>query len=386
MDKQKAEELIKKYLDNTCTREEKLLVEKWYNQLTDHQEDVPEITDWDAVGERIYKNLPGNPRGNTRTMFIRIVAAASIILCLSFGGYFLLHESPVQQIAKIQKNDIAPGGNKAILTLVGGRQIVLTGAKNGLVATQGNMAAQKTGNGQIAYVVSKSEIENSKSEIQYNTLTTPKGGQSWLTLADGTRVLLNADTKLTYPTAFTGKTREVTLTGEAYFEVAHNDKQPFRVITKEQIVQDIGTHFNINAYDDEPVIRTTLLEGSVNVSISNSPSPLERAEVRLKPGQQAQVKIAEINPKIGVISDIDTEAVVAWKNGYFMFDSENIQSIMRKVSRWYNVTIEYQGDIPQQAYSGNMSRFENVSQVLEMLEKTRTVHFKIENRRITVMK
>ena len=337
MDTQKAQELLAKQQQGTLTPEERAILDSWYIQLAKSEGDVPQADlakKQEAVYDRISKTLN---TGKTIRLWPRIAVAASGCYCYyqQAATSCSKPKQPQQQIAQNQKRDIAPGGNKAILTLANGQKIVLTGAKNGLVAMQGNMAVQKTVDGKLIYQPgANSDSQNSAAALSYNTLTIPKGGQSWLTLADGTRVLLNADTKLTYPTAFTGKTREVTLNGEAYFEVAHNDKQPFKVITKGQIVQDIGTHFNINAYDDEPAVRTTLLEGSVKVT-HNAQSEI------LKPGQQAVLKADALQ-----VSEVNTEAAIAWKNGYFMFDSENIQSIMRKVSRWYNVTIEYQGDIP----------------------------------------
>jgi transmembrane sensor len=259
--------------------------------------------------------------------------------------------------------------------LADGKRIILTGAKNGTIAKDHNAIINKTADGQLVYQSDDKETASSKRPAE-NLLQTPRGGEYHLILADGTNVWLNAASSIRYPTAFTGNDRRVEVTGEAYFEVAHNAAKPFRVTSKGQTVEVLGTHFNINAYDDEPGIKTTLLEGSVKVSNKDQ-------KAILKPGQQAIVQ--SINNSI-IIKNANTEEVVAWKNGYFLFDGEKIESIMRKVSRWYDVDVQYEQTMPDVAFGGSISRFENVSQLLEVLQRTGSVHFKIEGRRLTVMK
>ncbi|TZF81550.1 FecR family protein [Pedobacter sp. BS3] len=333
--------------------------------------------------------------------------AAAVILVCAIGLYFWKYPGSKQPLVVNQKNDIAPGGNKAILTLADGRKISLTDVKDGELAQQSGIRVTKTADGQLVYHVADA---SSAVPLAYNTLSTPQGGQYQVVLPDGTRVWLNAASSLTYPTTFSGNERLVTLTGEGYFEVAkaplipQRGKQhalssrlagrgeawvPFIVMAEGQRVEVLGTHFNINAYPDEEVIKTTLLEGSVKVSKPNSAALLD-AGVKLHPGQQAV--LSQVSPTaITVNNDINIEEAVAWKNGYFMFINEPVQSIMRKISRWYNVEIVYQDNLKDKALWGTVSRFKNVSEVLKMLELTGVVHFKIETqyngeRRIIVMK
>ncbi|MEO9145512.1 MAG: FecR domain-containing protein [Ginsengibacter sp.] len=286
--------------------------------------------------------------------------AASVLLILSVGYLFLVKQNK-QQIAKIATqekpiHDIAPGGNRATLTLGNGNTINLDSAQNGSLAIQGNTQVVKLNDGQLAY----QNENNSSATVQYNTITTPRGGQYQLTLADGSQVWLNAASSITFPTSFVGDTREVKITGEAYFEVAHNANMPFHVKVGNITVQVLGTHFNINAYEDEGVIKTTLLEGSVKVSEG-------KENVMIEPGEQAQIK----NPsdKIIVKKDVDMEEVVAWKNGLFQFDNTNIQDIMRKISRWYDVEVVFEGDIPNTRFNGKIYRNVNASMVFKILEE-----------------
>jgi len=306
--------------------------------------------------------------------------AAAVLLFLSVGTYFIFRKPSTNPgiVSQSQvKNDIAPGGNKAILILSNGKQIILSGAKNSKLAQQGRTNILKTADGQVVYHTANGPTE--PAAIVYNTMKTPMGGQYDLMLADGTKVWLNAASSITYPVEFTGNERKVNITGEAYFEVAHNAAKPFRVSANGQTVEVLGTHFDMNAYADEPTLKTTLFEGSIRIDLNGQ-------SAMLKPGQQAQIKNNSSSPDIVVTSNINTEEVIAWKNGYFFFYGENIESIMRKVSRWYNVDIAYEKSISDEAFGGSISRFENVSQLLDVLQRTGSVHFKVEGRRITVMK
>jgi transmembrane sensor len=193
-------------------------------------------------------------------------------------------------------------------------------------------------------------------------------------LPDGSKVWLNSASTLRFPALFSGNTREVELNGEAYFDVAKNPNKPFKVITKDQIVEVLGTQFNINSYSDEETFKTTLIEGSVKIIYKDR-------VVLLSPGQQFQPSM-----KSSKVIEADTEEVTAWKNGYFLFKDEDIQSIMRKVSRWYNVDVNYSGNIPDVGFGGNISRSKDINEVLNVLQLTNAVHFKVEGRRITVMR
>jgi transmembrane sensor len=306
----------------------------------------------------------------------RIAVAASIVVCLSAAAFFILHKAPIhQQIVRNEplKNDLAPGGNKAILTLSSGQQIVLTGARNGKLAQQGDAAITKTADGQIVY---RKADRSAAAEVSYNTTTTPRGGQFQIVLADGTKVWLNAASSITYPTVFTGTDRQVQITGEAYFEVAHNAAKPFRVKSNGQTVEVLGTHFNINAYKDEPVVTTTLFEGSVKINKGT-------ASALLKPGQQALVTEKENNPNIKITDNVDLDQALAWKNGKFYFTNTGIEEVMRQVARWYDVDIEYKGKVPNMRLSGSCYRDLTASKALAILEYT-GINFKIEGRKIIV--
>ncbi|SDS33672.1 FecR family protein [Mucilaginibacter mallensis] len=332
---------------------------------------VNSITDADLLAKienRIDKYEKPNTIVTLFSTWGKIAAAASILLFISIGGYFLWHkQAPGKQIVHNQPlhNDIAPGGNKAILILASGKQIVLTGAKNGTLAKQGAITISKTSNGQVVYTDASTAAQNT-AFISYNSIETPRGGQYHLTLADGTNVWLNAASSIKYPTAFTGNERRVEITGEAYFEVKHDAAKPFRVICNGQIVEDLGTHFNINAYSDESAVKTTLLEGSVAVT------SVGKNKI-LKPGEQAQLENGDIH-----LANVDVDEMVAWKNGLFDFKDANIGIVMRQLARWYDVDVEYEGKIPDILFTGKLHRDINAAQILDMLSYFK-VHFKIEN-------
>jgi transmembrane sensor len=379
MKKHEAKSLINKYSKGETTPEENAMVEQAFLNDLRGSDHIPSRERIEATDQRITANLMSHigvqpAEAKTIRLWPRIAAAASILLFLSFGTYFLLHKkNSVQPFVISRAKDIAPGGNKAILTLANGQKIILNSVGNGLLAEQGNSAINKTADGQVVYAVSGSE--NTASEIQYNLLTIPRGGEyQALVLPDGSKVWLNSASSLRYPIAFTGNERKVELTGEAYFEVAHNAAKPFRVTSNGQTVEVLGTHFNINAYDDEPAIKTTLLEGKVKVTATAN------NEVRiLQPGQQSA-----LNSRLFDVTPVETDEAVAWKNGQFMFENDNIQYIMRSISRWYNVTVEYSGAIPGDSFGGGISRFKNVSEVLNVLQLTGKVHFEMEGRKIIV--
>ena len=310
-----------------------------------------------------------------RYLWPRVAAAASVLLLLSVGAYFLNKKKQTLSLtAKNQTQDIAPGGNKATLTLANGQKIVLDNEKNGIIANQGNAAVNKKADGQLVYDAAPASSSKEVAEA-YDTLTTPRSGIYHITLADGSIVWLNTATSIRYPAAFTGKYRTVELLyGEACFEVKHNARNPFLVIAASQTIEDIGTYFNVNAYKDEPSVNTTLLEGSINISKG-------KQSVILKPGQQARLNENQIK----IINQVDVEEVIAWKNGDFIFN-ENIESIMRKISKWYDVEIIYQKKPdPTLIFWGEISRKKNISAVLTVIERTNNVHFKLEGRRVIVM-
>lgn len=378
MDEQKINALANKLINGTISEQELHELEAWYNTIENLEQEVNSDIDQATMGKRIFEmiaikaNLKSYPKRKI-VLWPRVAAAASIILCLSFGGYYLLRKQPPQQIAQKQLNDIAPGGNKAILTLSNGQKISLTDARNGNIAQQHGTQIRKAQNGQIVYLAnSLSANGDNSTEMAYNTISTPRGGQWRLSLPDGSRVWLNAASSITFPTTFTGTNRTVKITGEAYFEIAHNATKPFIVTTKSQTIQDIGTHFNINAYDDESSIRTTLVEGSIKVSnITGS--------AILIPGQQSIVQ----NENKIVVKRADIDEAIAWKSGRFHFDHSDIPTIMREFSRWYNVDIEYKGNVPSGSFTGNIDRNSNASVALQILSIA-GVHFQIQDKKIIV--
>ncbi|MEN0052670.1 MAG: FecR domain-containing protein [Mucilaginibacter sp.] len=372
MDKQQIKALLLKYESGTCTEEEKALLETWF--LRQQADELPSSSEIDEDLDEVWENLSRSNRKPSRLIhWPRIAAAASIILCLAVGGYFMLQkQQPVQQVAQNQSNDILPGSNKAVLTLANGKKINLSDAGNGKLAQQQGISISKSGNGQITYTVS--DNKDAGNTVAYNTIETPVGGQYQVKLPDGTRVWLNAASTLRYPVFFMGKTREVQLAGEAYFEVAHNKKIPFRVINARQTIEVLGTHFNVMSYPEEDAIETTLLEGSIKI---NSGTQVKI----ISPGQQAQVTSSGMN----IADDADLDAVVAWKNGKIQFADAKIETIMRMLARWYNIDVQYSGTLVNTSFGGSVSRSKNLSEVLKVLQATGDVHFKIEGRRVTVM-
>jgi ferric-dicitrate binding protein FerR (iron transport regulator) len=303
--------------------------------------------------------------------WLRVAAAAVLILLLGGAAFYRIHTSAQKDLAAAPPPtapEIAPGHNGAILTLANGSKLVLDSLKKGKLATQGATDVLLD-NDQLTYQVQ----HPAGAEISYNTLTVPRGHEFQLVLPDGTKVWLNAASSLRYPTVFAGAERRVEVTGEVYFEVAHNAAHPFIVKKGETEIKVLGTHFNINAYDEENSLNVTLLEGSVQVSNG-------AGHVVIKPGQQAQV-----SKSISVADNVDLEEVVAWKDGKFQFgETADIQTVMRHIANWYDVDVEYKGAITNHI-GGTMSRNVNLSQVLKMLETTGVVRFSVKGRNIAVM-
>lgn len=312
--------------------------------------------------------------GKVRKMIWRRVAVAvAILIVLGGAGYFLLNQNRQDaQIVKVgdkkYKEDVlAPTENKATLRLPNGQIVVLDTIQNGAVIAQGN----KIADGELVYTNTK--------KVLILTLNVPRGSKPMkLTLADQTQVWLNAGSSITYPTAFVGNKREVTMTGEVYFEVERNEALPFTVRIDKQVIQVLGTHFNVNAYDDELMTRTTLLEGSIRIT---STSNAGKTEV-IKPGQQAQITAAG---DLRIANNVDTEEVMAWKNGLFRFKGMSMEAIMRQLSRWYDVEIVYKAKIPDYGFNARISRDEPVSEMLKILELTELVHFEIEGKKVIVL-
>jgi transmembrane sensor len=302
---------------------------------------------------------------------LRWAAAAVVFVVFSFTTYISLTKKREHVFA----TDVLPGKNKAVLTLADGKKISLSDAMNGDIAKEAGFSITKTADGQLVYNVAESKnIEDTR----LNTISTPNGGEWQIRLPDGSIVWLNAASSIQYSLNIgTAKQRVVKLDGEAYFEVAKNKEHPFIVETDKQSVEVLGTHFNINSYHDEIVTKTTLLEGSVSVSHN-----ITNQNEILKPGEQSIVSVSGIDVK-----SVDVDEAIAWKNGYFMFNNEKQESILRKVARWYNVEIEYADPAAKDVmYYGTVSRFEKISKVLTKFEQTGEVRFDIKGNKVIVYK
>ncbi|HTI11010.1 MAG TPA: FecR domain-containing protein [Puia sp.] len=327
----------------------------------------------------------------------RWLAAAAVLILLGTGAWFFQQRANKRlPLAKAPsfKNDVAPGTNGAILQLADGSKITLDSAGKDMVIQQGNTQVIRQGNGGVAYQLASqgpssqgpssqeppsqgqaSPGQEKSPAVMRNTLSTGKGKQFQVTLPDGTKVWLNSSSSLSYPTSFTGGQRQVEMTGEAYFEVAHDAKKPFIVKADKEDITVLGTNFNINAYADEPALKATLLEGSVRVSNTSG-------KVLITPGQQASV--LHNTTRISTVS-VNVEDVIAWKNGYFNFDNVDLQTVMRQLARWYDVEVKYSGPVPSWGdFKGEIGRNLSLAQVLKILGQTR-VHFRIEeDKRIVI--
>jgi transmembrane sensor len=379
-------QIIQKYNKGTATNEEIEFLENYYNafELNDDLVTNENEADYQDVKQSIKNKIDQriahqdtSKTINIRSWWLKYAAVAVILISTSIGLYFIVKpgNKKNQQINAAQL--ILPGGNKAMLTLSNGTRILLDDARNGKIANQSNVSITKTNGNQIVYAVASGSNSAGDQQEAYhlqNTISTPNGGQYALVLPDGTKVMLNAASSLTYPASFHGKERLVQLDGEAYFEVAKNKDMPFKVKSGTQTVEVLGTHFNINAYPDEASIKTTLLEGSVKIS-SGTNSTL------IVPGQQAAVSTRGAAGILKYAVDVDKET--AWKNGLFEFQNDDLKSIMRQVARWYDVKVIYADNLSNEKFIGEISRTSNLSDVFKILELN-NVHFEVEGKTVTV--
>jgi transmembrane sensor len=302
--------------------------------------------------------------------------AAAIILLFGASTYlYINHQKEEPSVTKANpvpvQNDLAPGGNRATLTLADGSKILLDSAADGTIASEMNATIRKQG----GHIIYDAQAQNAKLPVTaMNTMSTPRGGQYQLTLPDGSQAWLNAESSITYPTAFTGSERRVSVSGEVYFEVAKNKQKPFRVDIGTGTIEVLGTHFNVNTYKEEPTENITLLEGSVRIKTVHT-------SLTLKPGQQGRWNPDQEKLSLAVLPDV--EQVMAWKSGLFHFNNTTIEEIMRQVARWYDVEVVYEGTI-RQTFNGKIPRNVNVSDLFKILESTGWVHFRIDGRKITV--
>ncbi len=368
-------QLAEKYKAGLCTAEEVEQIKAWYDDFEENGYPLPPAEEIDrasleaavqaikvvAEQQNSSINVPRRealitPMRKTYRSTIRYAAAVALLICAFIGAYRYLKPQKLQPLlSQATKKDFAPGSNKAVLTLSNGKQIILNNARNGNLARQGSTAIHKSNNGLVAYYIGSGNYSAGiHVPDSFNTVTTPRGGEYQIILPDGTKVWLNSVSSIRFPVAFNGNRREVETTGEVYFEVAKDKRKPFIVTSGDQKVTVLGTHFNIMAYPDEDHMVTTLLEGSVKVTRGNQSK-------MIKPGEQALV-----NDGIKVVN-ADINDAVAWKNGVTSFNDADIKTIMRKVSRWYDVDVEYQGAVPDRLFTGALSRQSNLSALLKIL-------------------
>lgn len=374
-----AEELLNKYVQGTCSEEESAMLESWHLKDLSESKNTPSKETILLVNERMrfilsaYTDHPKLHR--TQRLWPRLAYVASVLIMISLITYIYVDHSANNEPSvlnhKNRSSDISPGSDKAMLTLSDGKKILLDNTSHGLLAKEDKVNIHSAIQGTLTY----SKLKRTDSRTYSHVLETPKGGRYQVDLSDGTKVWLNASSSLIYPTVFEGKERYVQLTGEAYFEVAKDKNRPFKVKSGRQVIEVLGTHFNVFAYPDEKKIQTVLLEGSIKISKGN--------KVRLiKPGQ-----LATTIDSSDVISAVeaDLEKSLAWKNNEFMFNGEDLESIMKSVSRWYNIEIVYRGNSGKTKYWGVVSRNQNLSAVLKMLQSAGKVSFSVEGRRVIVM-
>ena len=370
----------KKYLDGECSpAEAQLLLE--YQEKNGFGADYAEA-DAMRVHKILQTRIQQSIKTNKKPVRLRLLSwqvAASFVIILTAVLYFRTdlsitntkRQRLLTKKAAKKAEEIRPGSTNAVLTLSNGQSIKLNGSKDGMISNHGNAEISKSGNG-LVITANGDEVN---IERTLNQITVPRGGKYDITLPDGTRVWLNSSSALSFPIAFKGKERKVFLTGEAYFEVAKNKDMPFKIeVAGKQEVEVIGTHFNITAFAEDHIIKTTLLEGAVKIKYKDS-------KVLIKPGEMA---INNLKTPLKVVP-ADLEQVMAWKNDMFLFDNENIISIMNKISRWYNVDVTYRGDMSDINFDGNYSRSKGLNVLLKNIALTDRVRFVIEERRVTVI-
>ncbi|HVS97792.1 MAG TPA: FecR domain-containing protein [Puia sp.] len=395
--------LAKQYFSNRATAEE---VEELFARLREEKADSEPVRQWlqqelrqgeadpdydRAHWQTVFESVLDKSRNSTQTpvrlMAIRKIgwAAAAVIVLLGAGAarWLTSQKTPSNTIAaRPLATDVkAPATNRASLTLANGKTIYLDSTTNGSLIVQGNVQLQKLGDGRIAY--SRTAASSGSPETGNNTLYNPRASRVIdLVLADGSHVWLNAGSSITYPVGFAGKDRTVSISGEAYFEVASDPSRPFFVTRGPVTVQVLGTRFDVNGYDDEKDLKVTLLVGSVRVSHGSGCTAL------LKPGQQAVTQSdrsqAPKSASISVKSDVDLDQVMAWKNGLFDFDNTDIQSALRQLAKWYDLDVSYQGAIPDIQLGGEMKRDLSLSQVLKGLSKI-GLHARVEGKRLLIL-
>lgn len=354
--------LLRRYLDGTCTAEERAWVEDWYNQQSkDIDSNIPadEIEfDTQAIRQRLHRQVL-----NKRNSWINIAAGFLLLAASGVLIFYMKHDAsnePIDTVAEAPMDDVLPGGNRAVLQLADGRHIELSSKHNELV-----MGSDQVSYGDGSLIMESEILTQRQSERPHMLLlTTPNGGEYQVTLPDGTKVWINAASSLKYPSAFVGNTREVELVGEAYFEVAHDSKRAFIVHSRGQEIEVLGTAFNLSAYPDEHSSYTTLVNG--NVRLTALPS---NQSVELLPHQQGIIRDASIRKQ-----DVDVAPFIAWKEGYFHFDNTTLSDMMGMMVRWYDIEVVYEQEVPDDRFNGTMPRNVTLQTVLEFLRISEIKH------------
>jgi len=363
--------IMERVSNSTASDDEIARFNSWCDSFKGHES---EITNLEEIQARILTRIQGNivRKPWVIPLYVKRIAVAAIAVMVIGTGIFVRSRHQIQKQDINYANDVAPGKHGATLTLADGKKIYLTDLAAGHLANESGVNISKNADGEIVYTVT-ADINSTAHAI--NTLQTTRGEQTQLRLPDGSTVYLNAASSLKYPASFMHQEeRRVTLSGEGYFEIAKDKAHPFIVESSGQEVKVLGTHFNINAYSNNPDSKTTLLEGSVKITTS-------KQSKNLTPGTEASNDGKDI-----VVRQVDTELAVAWKNNLFLFENEELGSIMRQVERWYNVEVIYSDSIAHERFGGGVSRFDSVAKLLKSLEATGKVHFKIEGRKIYVSK
>ncbi|MTH17634.1 FecR domain-containing protein [Flavobacterium sp. LC2016-01] len=369
--------LLKKHKEGLLSAEEQDKLDAWYLHTAVNSDLQLSENELQESYELLKSKLPLQYERKVIRLWPRVAVAASILLLLGIGIFYFTkpNQQNIQVVVKPQ--EIAPGGTRGILTLSNGKQIVLSDiSTKDTIAKEGEkeeVTIKMGANGVITYTINPNAAISKEEANSFNTLSTPTGGQYNIVLADGTKVYLNAVSSIKYPTQFNGNKRIVELEGEAYFEVAKNKNKPFIVKSDKQSIEVLGTHFNVHSYNDEAVVKTTLIEGSVAVAFKNQ-------KTILKPGQQSDVSDNFSRIKV---REVDTEEAVAWKNGRFKFDNADLKTVMRQLERWYGITVQYRGDVSDVRFNGGTFRNKNLSEVLKVLEFS-NIKFKVEGKTVIV--
>lgn len=389
--------LIKLHSEGAISAEDQAVLDEWISESEHNRQQFKKLTNPSTIHDGLLNLAHYDVEGSAKILFeqaglkfpppkeevqnlrqvsrlikYRWIVAASVLILLGAATYFWLsgaHRPNTSPMIASTMEQVLSGSSKAVLTLSDGSAVLLDSAVDKTLNTKGAANWVKVQHGQLVY-----QPHSNETQISYNTISTPRGGEFRLTLADGTRVWLNAESRLRYPVAFIGQQRIVSLTGEAYFEVKHDPARPFKVMVNGTEIQVLGTHFNVNAYKDEPTVSATLLEGRIKLLTPTGKS------VNLRPGQQALVDSAN---NIKVTDGADLQKVVAWQKGLFEFDNTPLTVIMRKIGRWYDVDIVYEGAPDQQGYGGGINKNQPLSTVLKLLEAN-GVHFRLEGKTLIV--